>query len=70
MRVSSLLPLSHCEERERDEAILPRFKTSSQRFARDNGDNKRKSPDVSVRASSCSATFLLLLSLRFPLQLR
>ena len=42
MRVSSLLPLSHCEERERDEAILPRSKTRSPRFARDDGDNKKK----------------------------
>ena len=42
MRVSSLLPLSHCEERERDEAILPRSKTRSPRFARDDGVTKEK----------------------------
>ena len=42
MRVSSLLPPSHCEERERDEAILPRSKTRSPRFARDDGVTKEK----------------------------
>ena len=42
MRVSSLLPLSHCEERERDEAILPGSKTRSPRFARDDGVTKEK----------------------------
>ena len=42
MRVSSLLPLSHCEERKRDEAILPRSKTRSPRFARDDGVTKEK----------------------------
>ena len=42
MSVSSLLPLSHCEERERDEAILPRSKTRSPRFARDDGVTKEK----------------------------
>ena len=42
MRVSSLLPLSHCEERERDEEILPGSKTRSPRSARDDGVTKEK----------------------------